>query len=127
MRPIKFRVWHKPERKMHFYLKAKFGKGTNITLEGKFKDVDQITTKTVPNDDLEVMQFTGLYDQNGAEIFEGDIVRRDHASMVVSFEDGAFRLDAGNADRRPSPFHQDRALLVEVVGNIYENPELLNS
>ena len=46
-REIKFRVWHKPEKKMHLYLKAKFGKGTNITLEGKFKDVEQVTTKTV--------------------------------------------------------------------------------
>lgn len=111
---------------MHFYLKAKFGTGTNITLEGKFKDVDQITTKTVPNDDLEVMQFTGLYDQNGAEIFEGDIVRQDSVSMVVAFDDGAFRTESKSADQRSSLLHQARARMVAILGNIYENPELLD-
>jgi len=61
-REIKFRVWHKLEKKMHSYLKAKFGKATNITLEGKFRDVEEVTTKTVPNGDPEVMHYTGLKD-----------------------------------------------------------------
>ena len=58
MREIKFRVRHKTYKKMHTYFKVKFGKSVNITLDGKFKDVDHITTKTVPNKELEIMQYT---------------------------------------------------------------------
>ncbi len=117
-REIKFRVWHKPEKKMHFYLKVKFGKSTNITLEGKFKDVDQITTKTVPNDHLEIMQFTGLLDQNGKEIYEGDITRcgqEEKIGVVEWHKEFAMFTNCAVADPNKC----------EVIGNIYENPELI--
>ena len=121
MRPIKFRVWHKPEQKMHHYLKAKFGKATNITLEGKFKDVDHVTTKTVPVDDLEIMQFTGLVDNNGKEIFEGDVVKLFGNETVsqVYFKDGSFLID--EPEKKTLLF----SILCEVIGNIHEHPEIL--
>ena len=60
-RRLSFRVWHIPSATMHKYLKAKFGpEGMNVTLSGKFKDVEKPTTLTVPNGDLVIMQFTGL-------------------------------------------------------------------
>ena len=121
-REIKFRVWHKPENKMHAYLKAKFGKATNITLEGKFKDVELVTTKTVPNDDLEVMQYTGLKDQKGKDIYEGDLVTYPQvftAPQEVKYAGGCFvvadMVVGSVADK------------LEVIGNIYENKELLTS
>jgi len=127
MRQFKFRVWHKPEKKMHYYLKAKFGQGTNITLEGKFKDVDQITTKTVPNEDLEVMQFIGLLDKNGNEVFEGDLLKIGQLTgryEVVWQEDGAyFRARRVGSDTGYS--FTNISYPFEVIGNIYENSELL--
>ena len=103
---------------MHFYLKVKFGKSTNITLEGKFKDVDQITTKTVPNDDLEIMQFTGLLDKNGKEIYEGDVTRcgqEEKIGVVEWHKEFAMFTNCAVADPNKC----------EVIGNIYENPELI--
>jgi uncharacterized phage protein (TIGR01671 family) len=134
MRQIKFRVWHKPTQTMHHYLKAKFGPNyMNITLEGKFKDVDQITSLTVPNNELEVMQFTGIY-QNGIEVYEDDILdvtkqQDDYETyaQVVWDEDEAW-WGYIKTDGDESEIGQLLAILDEdskVIGNIYENPELV--
>lgn len=62
-----------------------------------------------------VGQFTGLYDKNGKRIFEGDIMR--NAGNVVEFYSGDFCI---NGD---SPLSYWTG--TEVIGNLYDNPELL--
>jgi len=85
-------------------------------------------------------QFTGLYDKNGKEIYEGDIVRHPYVDPIfgdlveskdgegvtskVVFHDGAFVVKYDENDF----IYLDaftRHGYVEVVGNIYDNPELL--
>ena len=88
--------------------------------------------------DVKLMQSTGLFDKNGKEIFEGDVVKRyrspffkakweyqietvikEKASLLLGREFGK------NFGTIPfdSPFAE--SVLLEVIGNIYENPELL--
>ncbi len=82
---------------------------------------------------LKWMQFTGLKDKNGREIYEGDVIEIsggyegsevDPTKARVFFKDGAFQTDFHNALIRialPGNW------LVEVIGNIYENPELVQA
>lgn len=126
-RAINFRVWHTPTATMHNYLKAKFGpKGINVTLSGKFKDVEEPTTLTVPNKDLEIMQFTGIVDRNGTPIFEGDVVEYESLDTVTAakkrivIEWDERRGEASIGFRIPAVRER-----MEVIGNVYENPELL--
>jgi len=75
-----------------------------------------------------LMQFTGLHDKNGKEIYEGDIVKNktghdSYKERTVFFENGAFRFE--NQTKPSSGFIYVRDT-TEVIGNIYENPELLN-
>lgn len=84
--------------------------------------------------EYELMQFTGLKDKNGKEIYEGDIVTTDLSRpyLIVKYHNGAFMfqcLDEGKTyyDFMNPPIDEevDRYSWGEVIGNIYENPELL--
>lgn len=79
--------------------------------------------------DTILMQSTGLKDKNGVEIFEGDIVKiigdvlGDDMS-VIRFTEGGFYLDYKNLDTEFELLYSID-LPIEIIGNIYENPELL--
>jgi uncharacterized phage protein (TIGR01671 family) len=70
-----------------------------------------------------LMQSTGLKDKNGVEIFEGDIGWDDHQEVrgQVIFENGAFKYEWENISEDLFEVTDD----IEIVGNIHENPELL--
>ena len=72
-----------------------------------------------------LMQFTGLQDKNGKDIYEGDLVGYgDEDAAPITFEDGSFMWITDRRSGR-SAINQDRARRLEVIGNIHENPELL--
>lgn len=82
----------------------------------------------IPLDEIELMQSTGLKDKNGKEIFEGDIVKmaKDVYSdptyyEVIRHRGGAYRLESNQHGCELWLRHTN----CEVIGNIYENPELL--
>lgn len=71
-----------------------------------------------------ISQFTGLADKNYKKIFKGDIVKyRDDSVGVVDFADGAFGVRFN--DGTSAMFLCFAADYSEVIGNIYDNPELL--
>ena len=125
MREIKFRGWNKTKNRMDFF-------------SGIFNKHPYTEMSTFPQyescpeyHEFEIMEFTGLKDKNSKEIYEGDIIKvsHPHAELFgddpyffgeVFFRDGAFCHTF--LEGRPSEQMWEYA---EVVGNIYENPELL--
>lgn len=87
------------------------------------------------SDGCALMQYTGLKDKNGVEVYEGDLVNSEHIlenmpgnPKKITFSSGAFWCGGVilNAYTWPHPdFPVGTCPTVEVIGNIYENPELL--
>ncbi len=75
------------------------------------------------------MQYTGLTDKNGKEIFEGDIVKRHKCDMinefigVVKYEYCSFVAEDISQEYDDVLHYQSH--LIEIIGNIYETPELI--
>lgn len=137
MREIKFRAWDKdnqwmvlPENIMdkdeYYFQFDNFGK---IELFQVRQSNDDYQDSTAVEIDSVFMQFTGLKDKNGKEIYEGDIIEHiDRKYIVPSFtplnrwyEADPVEANQSGTDDWISMSDVDW----EIIGNIYENPELL--
>ncbi len=124
MREIKFRGWNKKTKVMIDPHKL-----TPLALNSDCKDLKGLFLPF--HEDVELMQFTGLHDKNGKEIWEGDIVQKDCgmnrlANGKVVFEHGAFCIQwIGYPTEGLAFFEEQHPEWFEVIGDIYSNPELL--
>ncbi len=129
MREIKFRVWDKRKGRMRFGNdNLLIGLGGLLFWDVGYKEPDMLGEEE--RQDYELMQYTGLNDKNGVEIYEGDIVVVDFCDIPDDnplHHTGAVEWDVINAAWSISDydfmFNYYEAL--EVVGNIHESPELL--
>lgn len=120
----KFRAWLKKEQKMDNEI-------DHISwLEDELYCIGDGITYMVSAEDLELMQSTGLVDRDGRIIFEGDIVKmaKDVYSEPTHYEvvrhyGGAYRIESKQHGCELWLRHTD----CEVVGNVYENKELLDA
>ena len=147
---LKIRIWHKGEKKLMYFNNPTLINGDTLQGGLLFKNYDykiQNVEECKPNDFI-IMFFTGMYDKHKKPIYEGDILKdkSGHIRICVK-EDGAYKFPALKESRyfhypiknkRPDRRNgllafltfqdhlsrKDKAEL-EVIGNIYENSEVI--
>lgn len=133
MREIKFRAWDKNDKRIFidpqmidFYNKkigymqyqTEYMPDTSYSIPVGFEEFEY----------SELMEWTGLYDKNGEDIYEGDIIFESFGEKYykVIFENGSFKAEfKGDFEEYSFDLIDVVAQGCEVVGNIYENPELM--
>lgn len=127
----RYRAWHKTGEEMCKVKRIRFDDEENILTVFV---VGKTSGSNAYLKDVELMQSTGLRDKNGKEVFEGDIVQFEDCYEVSDF----LYINTGIIEWCQGGFHvtnRDSVLMedlldgdsldVTIIGNIYENPELL--
>lgn len=118
MREIKFRAWLKDKKRMVNVVEIDFIGDQIVWLEDDDYMKSQLANYEV-FDDIVLMQFTGLKDNNGVDIYGGYIGwdKYNESTGVVMFDEGKFKFVWENIVDDLSEVHSD----IEIIGNIHEN------
>ena len=128
-REIKFRAWDIQNKRMIYFNAFEQWGFIDHTKDSTRSSTscDRLMLSTDPKEFL-WMQFTGLLDKNGKEIFENDVVsitrHGDTINHAIVYQSGAWRLEPDG----PYPTRyicEFNSSIIEVIGNIHENKELL--
>lgn len=121
MREIEFRAWLKSQKEMVRVKTICLEKKGVIIVYDKHKREGVFLFE-----EIELLEYTGLKDKNGKKIFEGDIVNTYMEKCVVCWNEKHCCFET----RKDNSYTQLGLLstkFLEVIGNIYDNPELLNN
>ena len=120
MNNLKFKAWNHRQKKMYRVY------GIDFEYDLVYCASTSGTTHTFGFINVYLCQFTGLIDRHGNDIYNHDIIRLDNEHYPISYFDGSFQMN-NTPDQLRSPAIQDRTKRFIVAGNIYENPNLLES
>lgn len=118
----KFRAWDKTDKEMYLVDEINFNRG-------EFESIGDGITFLREADKVELMHSTGLVDKEGTEVFEGDIlhhqIQTDYTFIVKYDKDKGRWYGDGLSRTYRIDITKDFLQYYKVIGNIYENPELL--
>ncbi len=127
MREIKFRAWDKLNKRMVEVYGLKWVAGRLWDISTNHPDAPMLHLYG-PGEQVELRQFTGLKDKNGREIYEGDILEDERGLLrIVQWNNGGYWEAAHRVTPFTGPLYEIDGvkIKVEVIGNIYQNPDLL--
>lgn len=135
VRKIEFRAWDKREKRMGEVTGFRFSKSQYPCVNVRFKQNGKIIDERYcfgqedGSDNVILMQFIGRHDKNGIEIYEGDIISAYNGRIKgpVIFDKRGLAFGVPNGPNEIYQFSMNflESKDIKVIGNIYENPEIL--
>lgn len=126
MREIRFRAWDKRENTMRDVAVLHFTKGGKVNSIEYWKTPSELKSYHVRN--LVLMQYTGLKDKHGVEIYEGDVLfhpLQGRRKVFYPYSETVASYGLRNIDNGFGSTLQDSHAVWEVIGNVYQNNDLL--
>lgn len=125
MREIKFKAWLKYGKEIVDVEEIDFMNEVINYIDNDYENNEQEIIGAY-FENIKLMQYTGLKDKNNKEIYEGDIVTLHNSKYKIIFnsKEAGFVLRDDKFEMN-IPFTNNNNKRMEVIGNIYENPELL--
>jgi len=120
---LKFRAFNKKSKKLY-----RSGALSFSTERHSFMIYTDKEMEAVKDEDMEIMQYTGQKDINNKEIFQRDIILIDESKNIVVWDNnrGGWSITDVERKLKMKPFGRSEANIAEVLGNEFENPDLLN-
>ena len=120
---LKFRAFNKKSKKLY-----RSGALSFSTERHSFMIYTDKEMEAVKDEDMEIMQYTGQKDINNKEIFQRDIILIDESKNIVVWDNnrGGWSITDVERKLKMKPFGRSEANKAEVLGNEFENPDLLN-
>ena len=138
MRELKFRAWDKQNNKMTTVWSIGWKAWDSPDEVINYVEIQRDGTEKVFDHEVILMQFTGLLDKNGVEIYEGDVCKRvfdynDEENVFIfaviwqppTFRGKLIQETGFNYFEWPTDYFEGHRVTVEVLGNIHETPKLL--
>lgn len=138
MREIKFRAWDKKSKKMRQLIKMVFNTGfmterndnsIKLIWAKGYSCIEQKDIMVQRENGFELMQYTGLHDKNGKEIYEGDIIQyEDITKGLVRYSEKYAQyvlVNTGSVKDEFEALGDYNMEVFEIIGNEFDNPDLL--
>ena len=127
---IKFRAWHKEQSKMFEVLVLDMNSGEvfldGFTVETQYKGETQRESMWISVDEVELMMYTGQQHKHGKDIYAGHTLNSFNvADTIYWYEDHSSFYKRDKYDGESYSIESQYSNYREVIGNIYENPELV--
>ena len=118
---FKFRVWNKQQNRFHLSFNCDISANGTLILSQGIRGKEYI----IDDDNFVIQQCTGLKDKNGKLIYEGDILQENWHKYILEWANGAYVI---KDIKRGTSYMFTSGMCIhksEVIGNIYENEDLL--